>query len=106
MPANSDSATFRLRDYLFQPSERNEDLALGYFRDLCGGAFKRQSDAANADGYVPGHFVLELKGATNDWLKGLFQGLSYERRGLAFSLVIVCAKGFLAVWRKSDIPEA
>jgi hypothetical protein len=56
-----------LRAYLSQPSERNEDLALSYFRHLYGDDFKRQSDAKGSDGYVPGHFVLELKGNANDW---------------------------------------
>ena len=75
----------KLREYLFQPSERNEDLALSYFRELYGESFKRQNDAANADGYVAGHFVLELKGDTNDWYSALFQGLAYKNRGFAYS---------------------
>ncbi|MGE0616955.1 MAG: hypothetical protein AB7P04_15090, partial [Bacteriovoracia bacterium] len=65
----------KLREYLMQPSERNEDLAISYFRELYDPAFVRQSDAANADGYVPGHFLLELKGDTSDWYAGLFQAL-------------------------------
>lgn len=94
-----------LQDYLLQPSERNEDLALSYFRHLYKNEFRRQSDAANADGYVEGHFVLELKGDTKHWYQGLFQGLAYERKGLRFTIVIVCAKGFLAAWSTDDIPE-
>lgn len=50
-----------------------------YFRKVWGDAFKAESDAANADGYVAGHFVLELKGVENDWLAGLFQGIAYQR---------------------------
>lgn len=95
-----------LQEYLLQPNERNEDLALAYFRHLYGEKFKRQTDAALADGYVAGHFVLELKGNSNDWFAALLQGLAYERKQLAFSIVVVCAKGFLAAWRKEDIPEA
>jgi hypothetical protein len=94
-----------LQEYLLQPSERNEDLALAYFRHLYGDRFKRQSDAALADGYVAGHFVLELKGNSNDWFAALLQGLAYEQKQLAFSIVVVCAKGFLAAWRKNDIPD-
>lgn len=94
-----------LQEYLLQPSERNEDLALAYFRHLYGDKFKRQSDAALADGYVAGHFVLELKGNSNDWFAALLQGLAYEQKQLAFSIVVVCAKGFLAAWRKDDIPD-
>ncbi len=93
-----------LRDYLSQPNERNEDLALSYFRHVYGKNFKRQSDAKGSDGYVAGKFVLELKGKTNDWLSGLFQGLAYQNVGLDFSQVVVAAKGFLAIWRVSDIP--
>jgi hypothetical protein len=95
----------KLRDYLFQTSERNEDLALSYFRKVYGDAFKRQSDAANADGYVPGHFVLELKGDTKDWYSALFQGLAYQNRGLAFSMVIVAAEHFLGLWQVGDLPS-
>jgi hypothetical protein len=97
-----------LKAYLSQDSERNEDLALTYFRHVYGSSFKRQSDdeARGADGYVPGHFVLELKGTTNDWFSALFQGIAYRNKGLAFSIVIVAAKNFLAVWNVSDLqPE-
>lgn len=94
-----------LQDYLLQPSERNEDLAIAYFRSVYGAPFQRQSDAANADGYVAGHFILELKGHFRDWYSALFQGLAYERNGLSFSLVVVCAKGFLGIWRTDDIPD-
>lgn len=90
--------------YLAQPDERaNEDLALGYFRHVFPG-FSRQADAAKSDGHVPGHFVLELKGSTGDWLKGMFQGLAYNRE-LDFSIIVVAAKNFLAVWRVEDLPE-
>lgn len=96
-----------LKAYLSQDSERNEDLALTYFRHLYGSKFKRQSDdeARGADGYVPGHFVLELKGSTNDWYSALFQGIAYRNKGLAFSIVIVAAKNFLAMWNISDLPS-
>lgn len=95
----------RLRAYLSQPSERNEDLALSYFRHVHGDQFKRQSDAKGSDGYVAGHFVLELKGKTNDWYAALFQGLAYQSKGLAFSVIVVAAKNFLAAWNVDSIPE-
>src|SRR5439155_7009381 len=82
----------------------NEDLALTYFRKLYPD-FTRQSEATGADGYVPGRFVLELKGKTGDWLVGLFQGVAYKR-DLDFSTVVVAAKDLLAVWRLSDIPDS
>lgn len=94
-----------IKAYLSQERERNEDLVLMYFRHLYPESFERQSDAAMADGYVPGHFVLEIKGIRNDWMSGLFQGLSYEKKGLSFNLVVVVAEGFLGVWDKKDIPK-
>jgi hypothetical protein len=92
--------------YLSQPNEKaNEDLALAYFRKTFGEAFTRQKEASQSDGYVAGSFVLELKGKTNNWLDGLFQGLAYRNRGLDFTQIVVAAKNFLAVWRVEDIPE-
>jgi len=92
--------------YVSQQNEKaNEDLILKYFRQVYGDKFTRQSDANRSDGYVPGHFVLELKGASNDWLSGLFQGIAYQRE-LDFSLVIVAAKYFLAVWKVEDIDDS
>jgi hypothetical protein len=92
--------------YLSQPTEKaNEDFALSYFRKTFGEAFTRQKEAKQSDGYVPGLFVLELKGRTNNWLSGLFQGLAYENRGLSFSQIIVGAKNFLAIWRVEDLPD-
>jgi hypothetical protein len=96
-----------LVEYLCQPAEKaNEDLALAYFRKTFGEAFTRQKEAKQSDGYVPGLFVLELKGKTNDWLSGLFQGLAYENRGLDFSQIVVGAKNFLTIWRVEDLPES
>lgn len=95
-----------LLKYLSNPDERaNEDLALQYFRTLSGDAFQRQKEAKKADGYVPGSYVLELKGKTSDWLAGLFQGLAYQNQGLDFAQIIVAAKNFLAVWQVRDIPD-
>lgn len=105
MPKSLSKHVGQLQEYLFQGNERNEDIALSYFRNLYGETFKRQSDAANADGYVPGHFLLELKGNANDWYQGLFQGLAYLNKGLSYSLLVVVAKRFLAVWQVSAIPE-
>jgi hypothetical protein len=91
--------------YLNQPTEKaNEDLALAYFRQLFGEAFTRQRDAKHSDGYVPGLFVLELKGRTNNWLSGLFQGLAYKNRELHFSQIVVAARNFLGIWRVEDLP--
>ncbi len=92
-----------LLQYLSRPHETaNEDRAITYFRTVYGDAFTK--DTGRSDGYVAGLFVLELKGKTNAWLTGLFQGLAYKRE-LDFSQVIVAAKDFLGVWRVSDLPE-
>ena len=94
-----------LLSYLSQPNEvANEDLALAYFRKTYGDAFTRQQEAKQADGYVPGSFVLELKGTTNNWLNGLFQGLAYTNKGLDFSQIVIAAKNFLAIWQVADLP--
>jgi len=96
-----------LRSFLLQDSEKNEDLALTYFRNIFGKDFRRQSDegTCGADGYVPGHFVLELKGSTNDWYSALFQGIAYRNKGLSFSLVVVAANKFIAIWKVEDLPS-
>jgi len=92
--------------YLNQPTEKaNEDLALAYFRKVFGETFTRQQDAKRSDGYVPGYFVLELKGKANDWLSGLFQALAYRNHGLQYAQIVVAAKTFLAIWRVEDIPQ-
>jgi hypothetical protein len=92
-----------LLQYLSRPQEAaNEDRAITYFRTIYGDAFTK--DTGRSDGHVAGLFVLELKGKTNAWLSGLFQGLAYKRE-LDFSQVIVAAKDFLGVWRVSDLPE-
>ena len=81
----------KLIEYLSQSQERaNEDKILQYFRDIYKKNFSRQKEAKGADGYVPGHFVLELKGKKADWLSGFFQGLSYKK-DLNFSLVVVAS---------------
>lgn len=101
LPAHVDG----LLCFLSRPSEKsNEDLAVQYFRHLYPDSFRRQTDACGADGYVPGSLVLELKTRTADWLAGLCQGVAYNR-DLDFSVVVVAAKDFLAVWRVEDLPE-
>ncbi|MBT2185548.1 hypothetical protein [Sphingobium nicotianae] len=91
--------------YLDRPHERaNEDMALAYFRALFPKSFQRQSDAKLADGYVPGRFVLELKGQTSNWLAGLFQALAYRNFDLDFGQVVVAAHGFLSAWQVRDLP--
>lgn len=100
MPKHTDG----LIKYLSHPNEKaNEDLAIGYFRHLSD-KFTRQFEAGGSDGYVPGHFVLELKGKSNDWYSGLLQGFAYKRK-LDFSVIVVATNGMLGIWRVEDIPE-
>jgi hypothetical protein len=95
-----------LLSYLSQPEEKaNEDLAIAYFRKVFGSVFTRQKEANHADGYVPGLFVLELKGCTNDWLSGFFQALAYRNTGLDFSQIVVAARDFLALWQIDHLPQ-
>lgn len=92
-----------LLKFLAQAKENaNSDLIKNYFRSLYS-EFKSESEANNADGYVPGHFNLELKGDTKDWYSGFFQALAYKKLQ-SFSLIIVAAHQFLAVWDVNAIP--
>ena len=94
----------QLIEYISQSQEKaNEDKILHYFRSLYSN-FTRQKNAKGADGYVPGHFVLELKGKKGDWLSGFFQGLSYKKN-LDFSLVVVANKSFLSIWDIKKIED-
>ncbi|MCU1249044.1 MAG: hypothetical protein JWQ49_2073 [Edaphobacter sp.] len=108
-PARLEGIPSRIRGlltHLSQPEEKsNEDLAIQYFRQLYPGTFTRQKEANHADGYVPGSFVLELKGKATDWLSGFFQALAYKKKGLDFNQIVVAARDFLVLWRVDGIPE-
>lgn len=107
MPTSLPAHIEGLLAYLRQPNEKaNEDLAIAYFRKVFGHSFTRQKEAKRADGYVPGSFVLELKGDSSKWLSGLFQGLAYKNENLDFGQIVVATKNFLAIWRVEDFPEA
>ena len=94
-----------LVQFLSAPAEKpNEYLILGFFKEIFGDKWIRQTEAANADGYVVGNFLLELKSDSNDWLAGLLQGLAYGKE-LDFMKVVVAAHEFLAVWFVTDIPD-
>ena len=94
-----------LFSFLTHPESReaaHQHRAHAYFQHVFGDAFK--VDEQHSDGYVPGHFVLELKGASTGWYAGLIQGLAYHRT-LDFSVIVVAANGFLAMWRVDELPE-
>lgn len=106
MAAKLSSSERGLLSFLLNAKERaNEDLALGYFRDLFGARFTRQGDASRSDGYVAGGFVLELKSKSTDWLAGLCQGLAYQNLSLDFAHVVVAADRTLLVWRVDELPH-
>lgn len=48
------------------------------------------------DGYTPGWLLLELKSKENDWVEGLFEGLS--RKELSFKLLVVACHKTLMVF--------
>ena len=88
-----------LIEYISQFQEKANDYKILYYFNSLYPNFTRQEEAKGADGYVSGHFVLELKGKRNDWLSGFFQGLSYKyKKDLNFSLIVVACKGFLTIW--------
>ena len=98
------SSRKNLIEYISQSQEKaNEDKIIQYFRSLYPN-FTRQKNAEGADGYVPGYFVLELKGKKSDWLSGFFQGLAYKKN-LNFSLVVVASKSFLSIWDIKKIED-
>jgi len=96
-----------LKEYLL--SESSEDakrpLVYPFFQKLFGKDFKVESDAEGADGYVEGKLLVELKTKNEDWLKGLYQGLHYQKFGLSFPNVCVISYQFIGLWKLSDLPQ-
>ena len=88
---------------------RNEDanrpLVYSFFRGLFGKDFLVESDAQAADGYVEGKLLVELKSSNRDWLKGLYQGLHYQKLGLSFPNICVIADHFVGLWKVKDLPK-
>lgn len=96
-----------LQNYI--TSKSNEDAkrkdVYPFFLKLFGKDFKTESDATGADGYVAGKIVLELKSKNEDWLKGLYQGLHYRKKGLTFPHVAVISHKFIGLWKLNDLPK-
>jgi len=94
------------KEYLI--SDSSEDAkriyAYPYFTKLFGKDFKTESDAAGADGYVEGKLLVELKTKSEDWQKGLYQGLHYRKLGLTFPNILVISKQFIGLWKLNDLP--
>jgi hypothetical protein len=96
-----------LKEYLLSTSSEDAKRPLVYpfFRKLFGKAFKVESDAEGADGYVEGKFIVELKTKNEDWLRGLYQALHYYKLGLSFPNVCVITHKFIGLWQLNRLPQ-
>lgn len=96
-----------LKEYLM--SKRSEDakrpLAYSFFEEVFRKKFRIESDAEGADGYVEGMLLVEFKTRTEDWLKGLYQGLHYQKLGLSFPNICVISQQFIGLWALNRLPE-
>ncbi|MCU0472973.1 MAG: hypothetical protein MUC93_06355 [Bacteroidales bacterium] len=95
-----------LKEYLLSDSSETakRPLVYPYFKKLFGKDFKVEADAENSDGYVEGKLLVELKTKSEDWLKGLYQGLHYQKLGLSFPYIVVIAKEFIGLWSLKNLP--
>jgi len=85
--------------------DANRPLAYSFFRGLLGKKFRVESDASGADGYIEGKLLVELKTESKDWLKGLYQGLHYQKLGLSFPNICVLSNRFVGLWKVSGLPQ-
>jgi hypothetical protein len=93
--------------YLKSDDSENSKTHLIYplFKKLFGKDFKIEAAASNADTYIEGKLLVELKSKKNQWLSGFYQSLHYEIKGLSYPVVCVITKDFLGLWDIKDIPE-
>jgi hypothetical protein len=96
-----------LKTYLTQTQSEAAKRHLVYplFKKLFPDKFKTESEAQNADVYIEGKLVVELKTTESDWLAGFYQALHYQKKGLTFNSICVIAEKFIAVWKVNHIPE-
>ncbi len=85
--------------------DANRPLVYSFFRGLFGKHFLVESSAQGADGYIEGKLLVELKTSNRDWLKGLYQGLHYQKLGLSFPNICVIADHFVGLWKLSSLPK-
>lgn len=97
----------QLKKYLLSAGTENssDDFVHGYFREIFQGKYTRASEALDADGYVEGKLIIELKTDAKDIYAGLYQGLHYHTRGLTFTTICVISQKFIGLWRIKDLPE-
>jgi len=96
-----------LKGYLLSNSSESakRPLVYPYFKKLFGKDFMVEADAEGSDGYIEGKLLVELKTKGEDWLKGIYQGLHYQKLGLSFPYIVVIAKQFICLWRLNDLPS-
>ena len=97
----------RIYKYITDPSPENAKAAdvREFYRQMFKDQFLYEANAENADGYVRGRMVIELKGKHDDWLSGFYQALHYAKKGLGFAHVTVLADNFIGLWRVNKIPD-
>ena len=107
-PVKAPAADYsRVFNYITDPSAENAKAAdvREFFRQLFKDQFSCEANAENADGYVCGRMVVELKGHHDDWLPGFYQALHYAKKGLGFAHITVLANNFIGLWRVNKIPD-
>jgi len=107
-PATYTDELRKFKEYL--RSDSNEDakrpLLYPLFKKLFGDKLKIESDACGADVYVEGKIIVEAKTDSADWLEAFYQALHYHKKfGLAYSMIIVIAHQFIAIWKANKMPE-
>src|SRR5690348_75884 len=95
-----------LWNYLINPQTESSKRKFVYplFMKIFGDKFLTENEASNADGYVEGKLLVELKSEKDEWIEAVFQALHYEKLEPKFSAICVITKGFLALWKLEDLP--
>jgi len=96
-----------LREYITTENiseDAKDDKGLAVFRSVFGAELVKETQAANADGYVEGKLVVELKSKYADWKAGFFQALHYRKKGLSFHYISVLSYHFVGLWDVRQLP--
>ena len=75
----------RIYQYITDPSPENAKAAdvREFYRQLFKDQFLYEANAENADGYVRGRMVVELKGKHDDWLPAFTRPCTTPKRAWA-----------------------